>query len=208
MQQLKPVLTAAALLVCLGFSTAAAAGPPTKFLQSIDDELRPLLADSRKNESRIVQIVGRLLDFDRLCKDALGKHWEGRTDAEQKEFVTTLTDLIEKNLVTRLSDTRNHIVKYEGEEAAGGKATVTTIVASGPGPRDTQTEIVYKLEQRGRKWVVVDMVTDGVSLVQNYRSQFNKIITNEGWGVMIRKMKDKLAEGRPAAPAAPRSSRN
>ncbi|HUT78019.1 MAG TPA: ABC transporter substrate-binding protein [Polyangia bacterium] len=194
MQQLKPVLTAAALLVCLGFSAAASAGPPTRFLQSVDNDLKPLLADAKRNERKIVQIVGRLLDFDRLCKDSLGKHWEGRTDAERKEFVTTLTDLIEKNLVTRMSDTKNHIVKYESEEAGAGKAAVTTIVASGPGPRDTQTEIVYKLEQRGNGWVVVDMVTDGVSLVQNYRSQFNKIITKDGWAVMIRKMKDKLAE--------------
>jgi phospholipid transport system substrate-binding protein len=194
MQQARTILTAAAFLTCLGFSAAASAGPPTEFLQSIDKQLKPLLAESRRSEGKIIQIVGRLLDFDRLCKDSLGKQWEGRTDAERKEFVTTLRALIEKNLVTRLADTRNHIVEYEGEEAAAGKASVTTIVASGPGPRDTRTEIVYKMEQRGRNWVVVDMVTDGVSLVQNYRSQFNKIITKDGWGVMMRKMKDKLAE--------------
>lgn len=194
MRQSRPVLFAVALFLGLAFPAAASAGPPTEFLQSVDKELKPLLAAARKNEGKIIQVVGRMLDFDRLCRDSLGKHWEGRTDAERKEFVATLRALIEKNLVNRLSDTRNHVVKYEGEEAAAGKASVTTVVAAGTGPRDAQTEIVYKMEQRGRSWVVVDMITDGVSLVQNYRSQFNKIITKDGWGAMIKKMKDKLEE--------------
>ncbi len=194
MRYFRPVLATMAIVLLLGVARNASAGPPTGFLQSIDKQLKPLLADSKKNETKILQIVGKLLDFDTLCKDSLGRHWDGRSDSDRKEFVSTLRALIEKNVVTRLSDTRNHIVKYEGEEIDGGKASVTTIVASGPGPRDTQTEIVYKLQQRGRAWVVVDMVTDGVSLVQNYRSQFNKIITKDGWPAVIKKMKDKLAE--------------
>ena len=87
-----------------------------------------------------------------------------------------------------------HKIKYQSEEIAGSTATVVTIVSDGDGPRAQQLEIAYKLEKRGRSWVVVDMITDGVSLVSNYRSQFNKIITQDGWDAMIKKMKDKLAE--------------
>jgi len=194
MRSFRPFLTAVALMSVFGFVRTAAAGPPTDFLQSVDKQLKPMLANAKKNETRILQVIGRMMDFDRLCRDSLGRHWEGRTAAERKEFVTTLRALIEKNVVDRLADTRNHIVKYEGEELAGNRAAVTTIVAAGTGPRDTQTEIVYKMEQRGRTWVVVDMVTDGVSLVQNYRSQFNRIITKDGWDALIKRMKDRLLE--------------
>jgi phospholipid transport system substrate-binding protein len=71
---------------------------------------------------------------------------------------------------------------------------VVTEVAAGAGPRDSRTEIAYKLRKHGKEWIGVDMVTDGVSLVANYRSQFNKIIVEQGWTALMQKMKDKLAE--------------
>lgn len=191
----------AAALVLLAVS-GARAETPTAFLQNIDKKVKPLLAGSAQNKDRILKLLNQMLDFPTLCKDALGRHWEGRTDAQRKEFSDTLHALIEKNVVKRLKDTRTHKVRYESEEVAGEAATVVTVVSDGDGPRATQIEIAYKLRRKGASWGVVDMVTDGVSLVSNYRSQFNKIITQEGWDAVIRKMKDKLAE--PDAPKAAR----
>jgi len=167
---------------------------PQSFLQSMDGKLKPLLGKASSNEDKVVRTVNQMLDFPSLCKASLGKHWEGKTDAQRKDFSDTLHALIEKNVVRRLKDTKGHIITYESEEVDGKTATVVTIVADGAGPRAIQTEIIYKMERRGKAWVVVDMVTDGVSLVSNYRSQFNKIIANEGWDAMMKKMKDKLAE--------------
>lgn len=194
MRQTKIALGLLVMLATLGVAAEARAGSPTEFLKKIDAKMDPLLANAQANEAKIIKQINKMLDFDTLCKDSLGKHWEGRTDAEREEFVTTLKALIEKNVTHRLADTRDHIVTYESEQVSGTEATVTTLVASGTGPRATQTEIVYKMEKRGPRWVVVDMITDGVSLVQNYRSQFNKIITKDGWATLIQKMKDKLAE--------------
>jgi phospholipid transport system substrate-binding protein len=167
---------------------------PQSFLQSMDGKLKPLLGKATSNEDKVVKTVNQMLDFPSLCKASLGKHWEGKTDAQRKDFSDTLHALIEKNVVRRLKDTKGHIITYESEDVEGKTATVVTIVADGAGPRAIQTEIIYKMERRGKAWVVVDMVTDGVSLVSNYRSQFNKIIANEGWDAMMKKMKDKLAE--------------
>jgi phospholipid transport system substrate-binding protein len=181
--------------VALGAAPRAEAQTtPTAFLQTYDQKVKPMLASSAQNKDKIIKVLNQMLDFPTLCKASLGRNWEGKTDAQRKEFTDTLHALIEKNVVKRLKDTRNHKIKYQSEEIAGSSATVVTIVSDGTGPRAQQLEIAYKIEKRGRSWVVVDMVTDGVSLVSNYRSQFNKIITQDGWDAMIKKMKDKLAE--------------
>jgi phospholipid transport system substrate-binding protein len=185
-----------ALMLITISSNAAAQASPMAFLQKIDAQLKPLLANTQANEKKIVKIVNRMLDFPTLCKSSLGKHWTApeRTEAQRKDFTKTLHALIEKNVVARLKDTKSHVITYESEEVDGKRGTVVTIVADGTGPRAVQTEIAYKMRKQGAKWVVVDMVTDGVSLTSNYRSQFNKIITQDGWDVMMQKMRDKLAE--------------
>lgn len=194
MRHIRFVIALAGLLAATTTALGVQAAGPMDYLKSMDKKLKPLLANAEKNEKKILKTINDMMDFPTLCQDSLGRHWKDRTDAERKEFTETLHALIEKNVVKRLKDTKRHIITYESEEVDGGKATVVTIVASGSGPRDTQTEIVYKMKKKGPKWVVVDMVTDGVSLVQNYRSQFNKIITKDGWAVLMQKMKDKLAE--------------
>jgi len=187
-------VTLAAAVTVAAAGRAEAQTAPTAFVQSMDQKLKPLLANTAQNKDKIIKILNQMLDFPALCKDSLGKHWEGKTDAQRKEFTDTLHALIEKNVVKRLKDTRSHKIKYQSEELVRDSATVVTIVSSGDGPRAQQIEIAYKLQKRGRGWIVTDMITDGVSLVSNYRSQFNKIIIQDGWDAMIKKMKDKLAE--------------
>jgi phospholipid transport system substrate-binding protein len=194
MNRVRLIVVLAGLLAMTTAAFGAEAAGPMDYLGSMDKKLKPLLGDTKKNEKKILKIVNNMMDFPTLCQKSLGRHWKDRTEAERKEFTDTLHALIEKNVVKRLKDTKGHIVTYESEEIDGGSATVVTIVSSGDGPRATQTEIVYKMKKKGARWAVVDMITDGVSLVQNYRSQFNKIITKDGWDVLMQKMKDKLAE--------------
>jgi len=175
-------------------SVAFAGSGPKEFLVSVDKKLAPLLTNSNQNKNKIVKIVNKLIDFPTLCKASLGKHWDKRKESERKEFSDTLHALIEKNVVSRLKDTKDHKINYESESVSGGKATVVTVVIDGDGPRASKIEIVYKMKKKGGQWTVVDMVTDGVSLVSNYRSQFNKIIEKDGWSELIKKMKDKLAK--------------
>lgn len=181
----------AVALIC---GPAAAQGSPTDFLKSKDKKLNPLLSDTEKNKDKIIKIVNDMLDFDKLCQDSLGKQWDTKTAVQQKEFTTTLKALIEKNLINRLKDTKDRSVDYQSEKIEGDSASVTTLISSGDDPRAEKIQIEYKLMKKNSEWGVVDMLTDGVSLVGNYRSQFNKIITEDGWDALINKMKDKLAE--------------
>lgn len=183
------------MLLFLGVSASAlAAGGPTDYLKSLDGELKPLLEKSSQNKGKILKIVKKMLDFERLCKDSLGKHWDLRTDQERKDFSDTLTALIEKNVLNRLTSTSSNNVVYESENVKGATATVVTIVTDNSGSRPVEIEIAYQMEKRGQQWIVVDMKTDGISLVSNYRSQFNSLIEKDGWDKMMTKMKEKLAE--------------
>jgi phospholipid transport system substrate-binding protein len=183
------------IIVLLSISgTVVAQASPMAFLKSKDKQLDSLLKNTDKNKGKILTIVNKMLNFDVLCQESLGKHWDTRTPDQQKEFTETLKALIEKNLVNRLKDSKDHNVAYESEEVTGATASVLALIASGDDPRAEKTEIEYKLQKKGKGWRVTDMVTDGVSLVSNYRSQFNKMITEDGWDVLMQKMKDKLVE--------------
>jgi phospholipid transport system substrate-binding protein len=190
---------ASLLFISATLSQAFAAEGPTAFLKSKDKKLKPLLANADKNKKKILKIIGGMMDFDTLCKDSLGKHWEPRTDAERKDFADTLRALIEKNLIRRLKDSKDHAITYGKETVSGDKGSVVTVVKAGTGPRADETEIVYKMKKKGASWIVTDMVTDGISLVSNYRDQFNSHINKDGWAGLMKRMKDKLAEKDPPA---------
>ncbi len=193
-----PLLIAAALAVFGAHATVAAEVGPTQFLKSKDNALRPLLGSAKKNKKKILATIGEMMDFDALSKASLGAYWDKRSPAEQKEFSTTLRSLIEENLIKRLKDSKDNEIRYEDEKVNADKSegSVTTIVKAGKSKRADEIEVVYKMKKNGGKWIVVDMVTDGVSLVGNYQSQFGKIINDEGFEALMKKMRDKLAEER------------
>ncbi|MCP4199399.1 MAG: ABC transporter substrate-binding protein [Proteobacteria bacterium] len=193
MKRLKVIPIIVVVLVFIS-GTVVAQASPIAFLKAKDRQLDPLLKNTDKNKRKIIGVVNKMLNFNVLCQQSLGKHWDTRTPDQQKEFTETLKALIEKNLVNRLKDSKDHKVTYESEAVTGATASVLTLISSGDDPRAEKTEIEYILRKKGKGWRVTDMVTDGVSLVSNYRSQFNKIITEDGWDVLMQKMKDKLVE--------------
>jgi phospholipid transport system substrate-binding protein len=181
-------------LMAVGQAAEAGGTTPTGFLKQKDQKLKPLLADADKNKKQILKVINSMMDFQTLCKDSLGAHWDERTEAERKDFSDTLRALIEKNLIKKLKDSKNNIITYGKEAITGDKASVATTVKAGDDPRAEETEVVYSMRKKGASWVVVDMVTDGISLVSNYRDQFNSNIKQDGWAGLMKKMKDKLAE--------------
>ncbi len=193
MKRLKVIPIIVVVLVFIS-GTVVAQASPIAFLKAKDRQLDPLLKNTDKNKRKIIGVVNKMLNFNVLCQQSLGKHWDTRTPDQQKEFTETLKALIEKNLVNRLKDSKDNKVTYESEAVTGATASVLTLISSGDDPRAEKTEIEYILRKKGKGWRVTDMVTDGVSLVSNYRSQFNKIITEDGWDVLMQKMKDKLVE--------------
>lgn len=197
------LLTAVMLSVNAWSVSAAKETGPMGFLKSKDQTLKPLLANTAKNRKKIIKTIGKMMDFDALSKSSLGAHWDKRTPEEQKEFSTTLRSLIEENLINRLKDSTDHEITYSDETVNADKTegSVTSMLKNGQDRRAEEIEVVYKMRKKGSKWIVVDMITDGVSMVGNYQSQFSKIINDDGFEGLMKKMKDKLAEEKGEKPA-------
>jgi phospholipid transport system substrate-binding protein len=199
---------AAILSFCLGLlSTAAHAGAlgPLATLQAKNGEVDKLLRskvpagspEEKKVKDSIKSLAGTLFDYTELSRRALADHWEKLTPPQRTEFVATLRELIERNYTKQLRTNLDYQVVYKGEELTGAEATVTSVVKVKTKGKATDAEIVYKMrkpEPQAGSWLVYDVITDEVSLVRNYRTQFGKIISEKSYDELIKKMKSKLAE--------------
>jgi phospholipid transport system substrate-binding protein len=194
----------ALLAATIGVASVAAAPPlgPTATIKSKNGEVDKVLrvkpdkgspAETRQKDE-LKKLAATLLDYDELAKKSLAAHWDKLTPPQRTEFTDTLRELIQRNYVKQLRSNLDYQVKYQNEETNADQSTVTTLVKVKTDGRTTDAEIVYKLHNLGDHWMVWDVVTDDVSLVRNYRTQFNKIITEQGYDQLIKKMKTKLGE--------------
>lgn len=193
---------------------AAGQGPKATLMRlngSVDKLLRmktePGSTEEKKAKDEIKQRASELLDYSELTKRALGEHWEKMPAPKREEFVKTLQELIERNYVRQLRTNLEYEVTYGDEQidppAGGvGEARVTTTIKIATRGKSTTAQIEYRMIQRepgaGTKdavgWRVYDVVTDELSLVRNYRSQFQRIIGQQGYDGLLTRMKTKLTE--------------
>ena len=121
--------------------------------------------------------------------------WAARSDAEKAEFSDLLKQLVRKSYERNLKKTLNFNIEYVSEKAEGAVIIVTTKAVSKTNAREEPIEIAFKMQEKDGVWRVADIVTEGVSLVSSYRSQFTKIVKKDGFPTLIKKMKDKIAKG-------------
>lgn len=192
-------LVLAALLALASHSSICAAqgGSASRYLEQRHAEVNRLMrAPASEERSRdVTRVLSDLLDYQELSRRALGAHWDTRTPAERERFVTLLRQLVERNYEQNLERIREFEVRYVGEEPTAGGTIVRTEARSRTERRQPPVEIAYSMHLQGSEWRVFDVVTDGVSLVRNYHNQFHRIITQNGWDELIRRMEQRLAAG-------------
>ncbi len=145
----------------------------------------------RAKKLALKRVINRLFDFKELARQSLDEHWNEISESERKEFVDLLQKLIEKNYLMRISEHTKYRAKFTHYECDGKTARVTVKVKSGKYEFEFQF-VLYKTSKG--KWAIFDMVIDDVSLIENYRSQFNKIIKKSGFKKLLTKMRKKLDE--------------
>ncbi len=125
-----------------------------------------------------------------MAKRSLGMHWRDRTPQEREEFVDLFADLLEKSYHKKLESYTDQEILYTKEQVENNKfGVVTTQIVSQKENLDIPVD--YKLMRRDGQWKVYDVVIEGVSLVSNYRSQFNRIIQTSSYAELVRKMRVK-----------------
>ena len=197
----------ASILLCfLMFVTSAAwagkDGPGTKAVRSANDTISKLLAkkveagsqEEKDLAAKVTVSVRDFIDIDELGKRALADHWDTMSATQQKDFLDLLRGLIEDNYVKGLRASLEYKVVYKSEtKQDDGTRLVKTEVKTKRHGHPYTIKVDYQLEQSGKTWKAVDVITDGSGLVKNYRAQFNKIIAKDGVDGLIAKMQKKRA---------------
>jgi phospholipid transport system substrate-binding protein len=190
-------IIAITLLAALAAATPAhaAKGSPTDAIKSANTRVRELLAQkgsNEKNAARVTSELRDLFDIGDLAKRALVDHWSDMSPAQRTSLVDTLRQVVERNYVSQLRSNLQYEIVYQGEEPKGSDVLVKTIIKAERGGRPVEIPVDYLLHSEGDHWRAYDVITDDVSLVTNYRSQFNRIISKEGPDGLIKRMKARL----------------
>ncbi len=138
---------------------------------------------TERARAEIRRIANDLFDFDEMAKRTLSRHWAGRTRAEQTEFVSLFTDLLERSYIGKIEAYAGEKIVYVGETVDGEYAVVRSKIVS---PRRRQdTTLGYRMILRDGRWRVYDVLVDGVSFVSTYRAEFNRVIAGSSYRALV-----------------------
>jgi len=194
MRSIARILILSALLLA---PAVAWAGEPEVFVKDKQGELGNLLKKPKAaaTDAKIETIFDQMLDYDSLAKESLGDQWAQLSDADRTEFRNVLKQLVRNAYRKNLRKTLNYGIEYHGEEKANTGYLVRTIARHRTNPREEPVSIDYLVHKVDGRWRVQDIVTEGSSLVGNYKSQFRRVIKKNGFAELMRRMKKKLEKG-------------
>ena len=183
-------------LVCavatFGFTATAWAQGPEAFVKAKQEELVSILrAGGPEEDKKVEAIFNTMLDYDALAQLSLDKHWSEISESERAEFTGVLKKLVQRAYRKNIKKTLNYEISYKGEGQANKGQLVRTVARNKDKPREQPVSVDYVLHQVGGQWRIFDVVTEGSSMVMNYRNQFGRIIKKNGFAELLRKMKSK-----------------
>ncbi len=187
------------LFLALGITVSALGGEPTEKMRQTTDKILSILADPSlkkppKIEERrrlIRKAVDERFNWEEMARRSLAKHWAPRTDEEKKKFIRLFGELLERTYMSKVEGYSGEKVLYEGERVDGDYATVKVKIET---KKNVDIPVEYRLKKEGNDWLVYDISIEGVSLVNNYRTQFNSIITQSSYEGLVKKLKEKVAQ--------------
>lgn len=201
------------MIFTLAPAPGAWAGAPTdQFRDGVDQVFKilrdpALRGDTKAGERRtaIARAAAAIFDFGETAKRSLGQHWEQRSPAEREEFVRLFTELVQRSYVSRVDKYGSEKMIFRGDTVDGGQAVVRTVLVFDNGG---QMPLDYKMHSTGDRWRVYDLSVDGISLVANYRAQFNKIIRTASYDALVARLKSRETQfSEPSAPTAAKATR-
>jgi phospholipid transport system substrate-binding protein len=177
-------------------SVDADAGLPTDQIKSTVDRAVMVLKDPRlkpaaklkERRDQLRQILFARFDFTEMAKRALGSNWRRRTPQEQEEFIRLFSDVLERAYADIIESYTDEKIVYVYERVDGTYADVASKILTS---RGEEYSINYKVHLISNEWKVYDLVAENISLVNNYRSQFNRVIANGSYEELVRRLRDK-----------------
>ena len=156
-----------------------------RVVQTLEDPTlkAPWRAAERRQALR--DITNEIFDWAEMARRALGRHWDARSEAERAEFAGLFRDLIERAYVGKIEKYGGEKIVFAGESVEGELATVRTRVLM----RQGEVAIDYRLGAQGDRWLIYDVMVDGVSIAANYRAQFDGFLTKSSYADLVHRMR-------------------
>jgi len=185
-------------LLIFGLAGLALAGEPTERIKQTTDKIIAILQDPALQEPdkeperkrRIRLVADERFNWREMARRSLARHWKKRTDQEKEEFVALYADLLERTYMNRLENYSGEKVTYDGERIEGNYSLVDITVFTS---QDLQIPVQYRLRKRSSDWLIYDVIIEGVSLINNYRQQFNDIILKSSYEGLVEQLRKKVA---------------
>jgi len=170
---------------------------PTELVKSSVDRVltvvqsSPAAMSEGRRRTEIRRLADGMFDFKEMGRLTLAGHWKDRTAREQQDFVQLFTALLERSYLSSIENYAGEKIAFLNESVSGPYAQVRSRITT---DRRVEISIDYRLLDTGARWVVYDVVLDGVSLVANYRSQFNSIIRTSSFDGLLTRLRNKEIE--------------
>ncbi len=190
---------AAALLLLAG--VPAWAGPTDQLREYTDQVIKVLDDPSMARQDRrdaVHKIAHEAFDVAETAQRVLARHWQARTQAEREEFTQLFADLLERTYIARMDEYGGERIRYVSESIDGKLASVRARITTRNG---TEVAVESRMSLRGDRWLIYDVLIENVSLVANYRSQFDRIVRSSSYEELVRRLKTKRDEFLNESPA-------
>lgn len=191
-------ITLLAIICLLTAATAFASVTDTikktvnEVIQVVSDKDLKKKANEQRRRAAIKKSIAAIFDNQEMAKRTLGKHWNTRTTAERKQFTELFATLLENSYAGKIESYNNEKIIYTKETVDGDYAEVKSKVIT---PKQDEYTLDYRMmKKENGSWMVYDVVIEGVSLVSNYRTQFNRIISTNGYSELVKKLQAKSNE--------------
>jgi phospholipid transport system substrate-binding protein len=189
------LLTVSVFTIATGGAASATEKPMDQLQVAVDDILKILQSAELKGPEKkgerhqlVLNIVADMFDFREMARSSLGQSWNTLTPEEKDTFVGLFTTLVEQRYIGKIDSYNNQKVVYKKQLVKGDKAMVYTAIID----KDLEIPIVYRLEKNKGKWLINDLKIENVSLIVNYRRDFDSIIRKEQFAGLVEKISKQL----------------
>jgi phospholipid transport system substrate-binding protein len=211
MRTIKQVTTVVCCLMCFLWMAGQVEGASSQPTDQVRDSINSILevlkngelkqpANKEERRKRIMALISDRFDFEEMAKRSLARYWAERTPEQRKNFVDIFSELLQASYIGRIEGYSNETILYPKEDVRGDYGAVYTVIKK----ENMEIPVTYKVKLKEGKWWVYDVDIEGVSLVNTYRNQFAKIISQKSYEGLIKRMEKKLVEVR-ALEGAPAS---
>ena len=189
------LLTLAVFILVFGSFATSGSNPVEQLQKSVDAILQILQSEELKKPEKkderkqlVLNVVTGMFDFKEMARSSLGQSWNTLTPQEQDKFVGLFTNLVEQRYIGKIDSYNNQKVIYTKNLVKGDKAMIYTAIVD----KDLEIPIIYRLQEYDGKWLIYDMKIENVSLIVNYRRDFDSIIRKEQFAGLVEKITEQI----------------